>query len=497
MHVQSLSFPASSSGLLGPADYQFGEEAEFIGEEFSPLEFGAAGEAFLPPPEESSSFAELFPTAESSPPALPSFQETYSPRYRRSADVSGVFSFKFEELRTDCDPSFSLEATPQSSESDANQGWNKPTVCSRSGSPESAPSPSQLCAVCGDNAACQHYGVRTCEGCKGFFKVNTYFPRQHGARPYTCVLQRTVQKGAKYVCLGNKDCPVDKRRRNRCQFCRFQKCLAVGMVKEVVRTDSLKGRRGRLPSKPKSPTESPPSPPVSLITAVVRAHVDTTPDIASLDYTQFRDPESDSTTTESERVQQFYNLIVSSIDVIRIFAEKIPGFTELDRADQDLLLQSASLELFALRFAYRLKSDDDRFTFCNGVVLHRDQCRKAFGDWLSSILEFSDSLQRLEIDISALACLSALTLITERLGLKEPQKVEQLQMKIIGSLRDHVTYNSEAQKKQHYFSRILAKLPELRSLSAQGLQRIFYLKLGHVTPAPPLIENMFVASLPF
>lgn len=25
----------------------------------------------------------------------------------------------------------------------------------------------QLCAVCGDTAACQHYGVRTCEGCKG------------------------------------------------------------------------------------------------------------------------------------------------------------------------------------------------------------------------------------------------------------------------------------------------------------------------------------------
>lgn len=46
-----------------------------------------------------------------------------------------------------------------------------------------------------------------------------------------------MQKNAKYICLANKDCPVDKRRRNRCQFCRFQKCLAVGMVKEGTRVD--------------------------------------------------------------------------------------------------------------------------------------------------------------------------------------------------------------------------------------------------------------------
>lgn len=55
----------------------------------------------------------------------------------------------------------------------------------------------------------------------------------------------------------------------------------------VVRTDSLKGRRGRLPSKPKSPQEpSPPSPPVSLISALVRAHVDSNPAMTSLDYSR-------------------------------------------------------------------------------------------------------------------------------------------------------------------------------------------------------------------
>jgi len=48
----------------------------------------------------------------------------------------------------------------------------------------------------------------------------------------TAWLQRTVQKNSKYVCLSGRSCVIDKRRRNRCQFCRFQKCLAVGMVKE-------------------------------------------------------------------------------------------------------------------------------------------------------------------------------------------------------------------------------------------------------------------------
>lgn len=91
---------------------------------------------------------------------------------------------------------------------------SSPSPGSGTSNERAPPSPSQLCAVCGDTAACQHYGVRTCEGCKGFFK-------------------RTVQKGSKYVCLAEKACPVDKRRRNRCQFCRFQKCLMVGMVKEV------------------------------------------------------------------------------------------------------------------------------------------------------------------------------------------------------------------------------------------------------------------------
>ena len=57
--------------------------------------------------------------------------------------------------------------------------------------------------------------------------------------------------------------------------------------------------------------------------------------------------------SEAEKIQQFYNLLTTSVDVIRTFADKIPGFAELNKDDQDLLFQSASLELFVLRLAHR------------------------------------------------------------------------------------------------------------------------------------------------
>lgn len=56
----------------------------------------------------------------------------------------------------------------------------------------------------------------------------------------------------------------------------------------VVRTDSLKGRRGRLPSKPKSVLDggSSSAPPVSMIPSLVRAHIDSNPALDKLDYSK-------------------------------------------------------------------------------------------------------------------------------------------------------------------------------------------------------------------
>ncbi|XP_035683633.1 nuclear receptor subfamily 5 group A member 2-like isoform X2 [Branchiostoma floridae] len=84
----------------------------------------------------------------------------------------------------------------------------------------------EACPVCGDKVSGYHYGLLTCESCKGFFK-------------------RTVQNNKQYTCIENQNCVIDKTQRKRCPYCRFQKCLQVGMKLEAVRTDRMRGGRNK------------------------------------------------------------------------------------------------------------------------------------------------------------------------------------------------------------------------------------------------------------
>ena len=63
----------------------------------------------------------------------------------------------------------------------------------------------------------------------------------------------------------------------------------------------------------------------------------------------------------------------------------------------------------------RTQSESSKFTFCSGLVLHKNQARSTFGDWLNGIIEFSRSLHSMELDVSAFSCLAALTLVNGEL----------------------------------------------------------------------------------
>ena len=90
----------------------------------------------------------------------------------------------------------------------------------QSNQPDTKDGLEELCPVCGDKVSGYHYGLLTCESCKGFFK-------------------RTVQNKKVYTCVAERSCVIDKTQRKRCPYCRFQKCMDVGM--------KLEGKPARCP----------------------------------------------------------------------------------------------------------------------------------------------------------------------------------------------------------------------------------------------------------
>lgn len=81
------------------------------------------------------------------------------------------------------------------------------------------------CLVCGDRSSGIHYGVLACEGCKGFFRR---------------ALQ-DIGDPARKRCFYGKNCQITVLTRNRCQYCRLQKCLQLGMSRSAAKL----GRRSR------------------------------------------------------------------------------------------------------------------------------------------------------------------------------------------------------------------------------------------------------------
>ncbi|KAK3797290.1 hypothetical protein RRG08_052215 [Elysia crispata] len=75
------------------------------------------------------------------------------------------------------------------------------------------------CKVCQEPATGVHYGVLSCDACKGFFG------------------RQLKSRGRNIVCPHNKNCNIFKNsRKHVCAPCRFNKCIEAGMSKEAIKT---------------------------------------------------------------------------------------------------------------------------------------------------------------------------------------------------------------------------------------------------------------------
>lgn len=283
-------------------------------------------------------------------------------------------------------------------------------------------SPRRLCLVCGDVASGYHYGVASCEACKAFFK-------------------RTIQGNIEYTCPASSDCEINKRRRKACQACRFQKCLKMGMLKEGVRLDRVRGGRQKYRRSTDGPYHVQALTPkkVSLednviISALV--HCEPEPLLAMTNGSS-----SPSLDSHYKMVSVLSELVDRELVATISWAKQIPGFTDLTLNDQMRLLQTTWAEILSLALAYRSchLSPPVRLMFASDLVVDERQASECRAEEL--FLHTAHLVKRLEalsVSREEFLALKALLLTNADIHLEDASSVHKLRDAVLQSLHDCV-----------------------------------------------------------
>ncbi|KAI7806185.1 retinoic acid receptor RXR-beta-B [Triplophysa rosa] len=330
----------------------------------------------------------------------------------------------------------------------------------------------RMCAICGDRSSGKHYGVYSCEGCKGFFK-------------------RTVRKDLSYTCRDNKVCLVDKRQRNRCQYCRYQKCLATGMKREAVQDERQKNkdRDGDCEYSSAVNEEMP-------VEAILEAEI-------AVEHRT--DLHSDATTSPNDPVTNICHAADKQLFTLVEWAKKIPHFSELLLDDQVILLRAGWNELLIAAFSHRSISMKDEILLATGLHVPRDSTHnlgvEAFFDRESAhsaevgalfdrvLTELVCKMRDMQMDKTELGCLRAIVLFNpDAKGLTSTSEVELLREKVYASLEAYCKQKYPDQ--QGRFAKLLLRLPALRSIGLKCLEHLFFFKLIGDTPIDTFLMEM-------
>ncbi|XP_075692609.1 retinoic acid receptor RXR-beta isoform X2 [Rhinoderma darwinii] len=319
----------------------------------------------------------------------------------------------------------------------------------------------RLCAICGDRSSGKHYGVYSCEGCKGFFK-------------------RTIRKDLTYTCRDSKDCIVDKRQRNRCQYCRYQKCLATGMKREAVQEERQRGREREGEAEFSGAINE--DMPVEKILE------------AELAVEQKSDQSLEGGGSPSDPVTNICQAADKQLFTLVEWAKRIPHFSELLLDDQVILLRAGWNELLIASFSHRSISVKDGILLATGLHVHRNSAHSAgVGAIFDRVLtELVSKMRDMRMDKTELGCLRAIILFNpDAKGLSNPGDVEVLREKVYASLESYCKQKYPDQ--QGRFAKLLLRLPALRSIGLKCLEHLFFFKLIGDTPIDTFLMEMLEA----
>nr|XP_012317144.1 retinoic acid receptor RXR-beta isoform X6 [Aotus nancymaae] len=244
----------------------------------------------------------------------------------------------------------------------------------------------RLCAICGDRSSGKHYGVYSCEGCKGFFK-------------------RTIRKDLTYSCRDNKDCTVDKRQRNRCQYCRYQKCLATGMKREAVQEERQRGKDkdGDGEGAGGAPEEMP-------VDRILEAELAV--EQKSDQGVEGPGGTGGSGSSPNDPVTNICQAADKQLFTLVEWAKRIPHFSSLPLDDQVILLRAGWNELLIASFSHRSIDVRDGILLATGLHVHRNSAHSAgVGAIFDRVLtELVSKMRDMRMDKTELGCLRAIIL---------------------------------------------------------------------------------------
>ncbi|XP_054706889.1 ecdysone-induced protein 78C-like [Uloborus diversus] len=320
------------------------------------------------------------------------------------------------------------------------------------------------CKVCGDKASGYHYGVTSCEGCKGFFR-------------------RSIQKKIEYRCLRDEKCLVIRLNRNRCQFCRFKKCLDVGMSRDSVRYGRVPKRsRERMEEGGRAAVVSSLQPDqeenkgiYEFAEAVIAAHdanshftLDKTRNIVRKSITLIVEGERPDEPDSPEQVRAalwrtWARGLDPSIHKVVEFVKRLPGFAELVQDDQLRIIKRGFFEVWLLQAA-RIATPD-ALSFHDGACLSRRHLELLFDyEFILALFNFVCLFNSLELNDTEIALFSAVVLFSaEHSFMYSPKIVEQIREMSTEALKVQCL----KRRSPDQLRMLLHKLPELRGLGAR------------------------------
>lgn len=346
-----------------------------------------------------------------------------------------------------------------------------------------------LCRVCGDKASGFHYGVHSCEGCKGFFR-------------------RSIQQKIQYrPCTKNQQCSILRINRNRCQYCRLKKCIAVGMSRDAVRFGRVpKREKARILAAMQQSTNSRSQEKAvaaeledeqRLLGTVIRAHLDTcdfTRDKVEPMLIRARDqpsytacpptlacplnPNPQPLTGQQELLQDFSKRFSPAIRGVVEFAKRIPGFGLLAQDDQVTLLKAGVFEVLLVRLACMFDAQNNSMICLNGQVLKRESIHNSSNArfLMDSMFDFAERLNSLRLSDAEIGLFCSIVVIAaDRPGLRNTELIERMHNKLKSALQMVISQNHPSQP--GLLHELMKKVPDLRTLNTLHSEKLLAFKM--------------------